>query len=483
MDLFTPVVESALWHPNFRNFMEFQSPQFRAVIQGWAKGFADRDGKFVREFQTTMNSSFWELYLHAALRELGYAIDFSVPSPDFVVAKGAAAAGFEAVIASNAEGFAPEWARDYSPEALAKVNIYEIVRLSAVRLAQAITSKHKKFRDSYSKLPHAAGKPFVVCVAPMDQPFFFLANDNALRQVLYGYDQPLVLPDPETGELRQIGESLVDSVTKDNGAEIPLGFFRDERMKEVSAVVFSQTATASKVHALQEEDGRKIVFHYVRYKADSTKPEQGSAEKHDYTESLLDGLHVCLNPFASIPLDIEAFKRKEIALHWFDPKTKTYGVHAEPGSLIQRTCMVIRFTDEPSTPAPAPPKGFKEPARPAWPEGELRELPGDAILHDRFHFAHYRGWTIMVARDKIDDDWMSQALHGIYFSLPQFMDANGREGTKLIVSHGSRPDIATAFEECKSDVDEYIANPPAPPGKLLSPEAMSRRFKKRKKRR
>lgn len=32
-------------------------------------GFEDRDGKFVKEFQTTFNSSFWELYLFACLRD------------------------------------------------------------------------------------------------------------------------------------------------------------------------------------------------------------------------------------------------------------------------------------------------------------------------------------------------------------------------------------------------------------------------------
>lgn len=47
----------------------------REVLSGWASGFRDRDGKFVKEFQTTYNSSFWELYLFAAFKDLGCTAD------------------------------------------------------------------------------------------------------------------------------------------------------------------------------------------------------------------------------------------------------------------------------------------------------------------------------------------------------------------------------------------------------------------------
>jgi len=58
----------------------------RAVLTQWAEGFDDRDGKFVREFQTTYNSSFWELYLFAVLKHLGIEVDLSFKAPDFVSA-------------------------------------------------------------------------------------------------------------------------------------------------------------------------------------------------------------------------------------------------------------------------------------------------------------------------------------------------------------------------------------------------------------
>ncbi|HVV00233.1 MAG TPA: hypothetical protein VHH88_02655 [Verrucomicrobiae bacterium] len=65
MDLFTPVVSEKELHHNFTRMLGADSAADRAVVSEWAVGFVDRDGKFVREFQTTFNSGFWELYIFA----------------------------------------------------------------------------------------------------------------------------------------------------------------------------------------------------------------------------------------------------------------------------------------------------------------------------------------------------------------------------------------------------------------------------------
>jgi hypothetical protein len=63
MNLFQPVVEESRQHQNFRNLLAIGNGFILDVLNDWARGFEDRDGKFVQEFQTTFNSSFWELYL------------------------------------------------------------------------------------------------------------------------------------------------------------------------------------------------------------------------------------------------------------------------------------------------------------------------------------------------------------------------------------------------------------------------------------
>jgi hypothetical protein len=67
MDLFTPVVGEEAQHPYFRSIWK-QANGFNCdVLNEWARGFKNRDGKFVKEFQTTFDSSFWELYLFAVI--------------------------------------------------------------------------------------------------------------------------------------------------------------------------------------------------------------------------------------------------------------------------------------------------------------------------------------------------------------------------------------------------------------------------------
>ncbi|WP_157113724.1 hypothetical protein [Bradyrhizobium embrapense] len=58
MDLFTPVVNEALQHPNFRRLRANRNGYDWDVLNDWARGFVDRDGKFVAEFQRTFDTCF-----------------------------------------------------------------------------------------------------------------------------------------------------------------------------------------------------------------------------------------------------------------------------------------------------------------------------------------------------------------------------------------------------------------------------------------
>src|SRR5438128_2079823 len=107
MDLFTPIVPTEKQHHNFLASINDRAAGVRDVVSGWADGFVDRDGKFVEEFQTTYNSSFWELYLFAVLKHLKVKVDFSFEAPDFVAVDHPFA--IEAAIASHGQDDVPEW--------------------------------------------------------------------------------------------------------------------------------------------------------------------------------------------------------------------------------------------------------------------------------------------------------------------------------------------------------------------------------------
>jgi hypothetical protein len=160
MDLFTPIVEDDLFHQHFKNILLEKDTHSMKVISDWAEGFVDRDGKFVKEFQTTFNSSFWELYLYAMLKELNYAVDLRYPSPDFVITNEKNKVCIEATTSSNALGFTPEWEGNIKD--IGEADKLKIIEHSSIRLANALISKSRKYEKSYQKLSHVKGKPFVL---------------------------------------------------------------------------------------------------------------------------------------------------------------------------------------------------------------------------------------------------------------------------------------------------------------------------------
>jgi hypothetical protein len=108
MNLFTPIVNAEAQHPYFRNIWERPNGFNCDVLNEWAKGFHDRDNKFVKEFQTTFCSSFWEPYIFAVLKHYGLSVNFSLPSPDFVVTDHGGLS-VEATVALHAQGTTPEY--------------------------------------------------------------------------------------------------------------------------------------------------------------------------------------------------------------------------------------------------------------------------------------------------------------------------------------------------------------------------------------
>ncbi len=140
MKLFDPVVAEDKMHANLRSILSTRNGYNMDVLQDWARGFVDRDGKFVEEFQTTFNSSFWELYLFAVLKKYGMSVDFSQARPDFCIPS--LRLNIEATIASHAQGAEPEFAKlgKTLPSDLNTFNLQTIVRLS-----NSLAAKHRKY--------------------------------------------------------------------------------------------------------------------------------------------------------------------------------------------------------------------------------------------------------------------------------------------------------------------------------------------------
>jgi hypothetical protein len=426
----------------------------RQVILEWSNGFLDRDGKFVVEFQTTFNSSFWELYLNAALRSLGFALDFTHTAPDFSAARDGMNVAAEATIASNADGFAPEWegepGEDLSPERLRAM-----VEYSSLRLANALDGKLKKYRSAYSSLQHVQGKPFVICLAPFEQPFSYAIADRPLRRVLYGLDMPVYVDDEERGQRVIVGEALTEHAWKESGAAVPFGLFSDNRAREVSAVIFSSVATFGKVHALASPRCPAIFF-AVRYNQAGTQPHLVQASHVSYAETLLDGLHLFLNPHAETPLDPSPFLGREIAVHHgFDEQHGHLRESVPDGFLFSRSTLGLRAVSaSPSPPTPQPrTRARRRVASLApWPDEELRPFGGGVAMYTDQHLAHYKGWTVLVVHDQIDREWVAQACRGVYRDIFSFIEGQRRDDTESLFAPAC-PTRDEAFSAAKLEID------------------------------
>jgi hypothetical protein len=429
MDLFKFIVPEERLHQNFKSIVQssFYTPEIE-VINGWAEGFLDRDNKFVKEFQTTFNSSFWELYLFACFKELGFSVDFSYNTPDFLVNSSQGEFIAEATIASHPDGFRPEWDKDL--ESLKESSREDILRLSTIRLSNAISSKYKKYTSEYSKLSHVQNKPFVICVAPFDQAFFSSQDSLAIVRLLYAYEATLTIPGNQKGENIIVGESRCFRVQKSPGVDLELGLFTNSQMANVSAVFFNVRATFSKVRALAKKSDDLIIFSGLRMiqLANLSGSQPFCEIGQNYQETILDGLHVLINPFAKHPIDIRMFEGREVAIHNYDPETGNYLSKIPHGFLLQRMCNSIvsseTIMESKKTTNERP---YKELSPEAWKEDELIYVGGQSDQFRDHHMAHYRGWTVLVSFDSIDKDWGTQAAHSLCYKIPQYITANMNE--------------------------------------------------------
>lgn len=242
------------------------------------------------------------------LRERGLSINFDSPSPDFAVTDPWSFT-IEATIASHTHGSLPEYQR---ADAQLPDNLNKLNREAILRLSNALHSKYKKYKTHYSTKPHVSGRPFVIALAPFDRPHFTMSCQRAIEALLFNYyvdeEKHFASGQPDS----PIPGTTMQLVRKDNGAVVELGLFQGRSMPEVSAVVFSTCATWGKLRALSDDPNPNIFFTALRLNPDSSMPYKIQARKHDYRETLLDGLRVYHNPYALHPLDPAVFRSQEV---------------------------------------------------------------------------------------------------------------------------------------------------------------------------
>ncbi|WBF68310.1 hypothetical protein LN040_04190 [Desulfovibrio subterraneus] len=454
LDLFDDVVDKESQHPNYVSIKVDKKESVREIITKWTDGFTDRDNKIVKEFQTTFNSSFWEFYLNAALTKLGFSIDMSFDRPDFIISKNDMTIAAEATITNNPEGAAPEWSA-HTPPQIDPEYRFKRSQLAKIRLLNSIHEKHKKYTNNYSKLDHVKDKPFIICIAPFEQPFFFTEGDSAIRQTLYKVDVPIYQHDESTDTVRIIGMEKSEKAIKHNGVEIELGLFSNDKMKEISAILFSNTATMTKANALCSDKLTNTIFYSTRYNEDNFGiPDIEVKIGGEYKESLLEGLHLFLNPFAENKLDTELFDNEDVTIHSYDFANNQYNMRIKNGTLLSHGSLTPYNKGEVTGLKPKIDVEYQD-VYPELERDKIYELGGTVGLGINNNIAHYFGWTIVIFQDDVDKDWGAIAKHKKVYTLQHFINLKENYGwIQDIAFYKSKED---AYNATKKLIDTKLS--------------------------
>ncbi len=307
LDLFTAVVPPERRHPSFIALAAAEGYQAaRVTMQQLADRFDEVDGNFVEQFQSTgFDARVWELYLFAALEELGLQVTRPRPSPDFACTAGDTTFFVEAVTANPSDSKSTP----RRPPPANPVEWLEAVRRSeddfdwhAVRLGSALFSKLQK---GYGQLPAVRDHALVLAIESFADGGSLFQTDVPLLRYLFGR---------ELVERRGPG----DVVESDRPLEahssgvktIPSGFFFQPGAADISAVLFSNEGTVAKFSrmGLQAGFGAPNVRSWrvgICWDPDpaARAPREFMYEVGTITERWSDGLVMIHNPVARQPLD------------------------------------------------------------------------------------------------------------------------------------------------------------------------------------
>lgn len=309
LKIFDDIVEEEKLHPKYKCLKDnLQLTGEQEILKEWVEGFIDRDNKIVKEFQTTFHSAFWEFFLFALFKEAGFTVDFSRNRPDFVISS-PEEIYIEAVVSNIKKDGRDESTRGLDdilkmvvPSHLNK-DYFNNLDEAIVRHSNAIISKTKKYKNEYSQLYYIKDDvPFVIALSAYDQISSGNEYHFPLMALLFGKYYM-----PETDSFMN-KESIYKPGTN---SPIPLGLFKDDNMKEVSAIIFSCTTTLGKLTSLSisqnKSDLKSNTVINIRHDYDfpNFKVQEVSVNTPEY---LSDGIFVFYNPFAANPLPRNTFK-------------------------------------------------------------------------------------------------------------------------------------------------------------------------------
>lgn len=233
------------------------------------------DKNWVGDCQTgNFHTRLWEAQLLASLREQGLHVTQPYPSPDFRIEnRKGGAAWVEAVTANPTVPYDHVNAR---PSLQPEERDALFFGPAALRFAKTLGNKLQK---DYHLLPHVKDMPFAIALADFHAPASMIWSREALIGYLYGLGaEPQDIDGKRVAVSTKRAELLGET-------SFPAGLFSDNRHEELSAVVFSNACSISKLNRVPISAGADTGgFRYMRI-----------GHFFDRTPGALEGIPFCLD--------------------------------------------------------------------------------------------------------------------------------------------------------------------------------------------
>ncbi len=296
------------------------SPGYSAAkyaISEIANAFKDKDGNFIEQFQTTgFDSRVFELAMFAFLYEEHFAIDENSAYPDFICSKFGSAICIECTTVNANPDFDLKVFPTSREELLPIMENYIPLKFS-----KTLYSKLEKIYSDgkhYWEKPSVIGKPLIFAIEDFHFPASMTWCPMAIASYLYGYRYKAEY-DAE-GKLRLI--PLKIDFHSWNGITRPSGFFNLTNSENISAVIFTNSATISKFQRMGTladfgDHSVKVFRHGLLYDSQPNATEGLSVNilvAPPYEETWGDGMNMFHNPNALHPIDENLFP--SIAHHY-----------------------------------------------------------------------------------------------------------------------------------------------------------------------
>lgn len=333
LDLFTELLAENELHPKFKLLSILYGE--KEILNDWVKGFIDRDKKIVKEFQKTFHSSFWEFYLYAVFKEAKFEIDFTKNRPDFIITK-PEKLYIEAVV-SNIKNTGEKEEKRSLKDILSMVEPFYIqenfdynMREAITRYSNSILSKNKKYQEYLKDKDFNEKIPYIIALSGYEQINYGKNFYYPMMALLYGlyYDN----------KKDKYEKKMVIKKT-DVNSNIPIGFFLNESMAHISAIIFSCTVTLGKLTSLAISQKKSILktnsVLCIRHDNDFPyfKPQIVSEMSPEY---LSDGLFIFHNPFAKHPVTKELFNKTNVLNIEFNQKDESLAFYGNNLPIVSR---------------------------------------------------------------------------------------------------------------------------------------------------